>query len=978
VRFATLTFLVLALCLAVASACGSHGAAPPTVDASLGPLEAHPPSLLAPAARLDAASTAIVFDTLRGGVWVANGDVGTVSYVDIDSFKVVAEIAVGGDVRSVAESPDKAWIAAADRAGGNVALIDGYTNTVMRTIAVGAHPRAVVWNAVDPRWLYVALEGADAVAIVDRTLGALAQTIPVGRMPSGVAVSRQRNELYVSHRIDAKISIVDLGRGVVVDDVPLAIQPAQTAPTVPNGVPFSFEGISWQPDGNIAWVPHELLAPTHPFQFQTTVFPAISVVDLLHRAEVITDPNSGETNGRKLLFDAINIPDPEGNPSIVSQPCAITQDRNAIAVYALACGSDDLLTFDETQGIAVGLLRNLPGDHPVGITLDDTGQRAFVVSDQSHTLLTYDTSGGSPFAQLRLLNGPLPLVAKDPLPPQLRAGQVLFFSANGLARNAFATTGDNWLSCGACHLDGFGEAEVTLFENAGLQNPATNALIGHVGLQDFFASAATPTAAFEPHDILVALLDQGGLAPDRTGQIRTGQVDPASPPPAAAAMATQLAYVVARDLPIGPSWLSSSGAPNLTNDTSYCGECHAREYAAWQASAHAHAAADPMMRFCGTVEEGLVGQPFTRLCAGCHDPTSARAGDTSLTSGRGVTCLSCHETEAPIGSVGNADLLATPYDWTVDHKARASAGLVALRQPTFCGGCHAQFVPGTGLTGIDTLSVWQHSSFAGPANTFPDGGLPDDKDAEAVIAYDASDDVYSLPVPTTEDGGVPPFDEPTEAGVDAADGAVDSGVTRCIDCHMPVTNGTADHRFIGGNVYLAEALGDGGTVAALTANLAKAVRLSAAASGSGYLVTVRNVGAGHDFPNGVPDIREAWVEMDALDANKNVLLRIGGPDSSGILPPSVARFGEDLAGADGGILLRHELSLVTHIPFSRRVPPGGAVDVFIQGPPSLPAGTKEVDAVLYLHNVRTTFYRAATGDSTGTTPQVEVARAIVP
>jgi DNA-binding beta-propeller fold protein YncE len=962
-RFATLTLGVLGLAVAAGSACGSHGVATVTVEAGLGPLEASPPPLVSPGAQVDATSSPVVFDTLRGGVWTANGDVGTVSYVDVDAFKVVVEIPVGAspgaDVRSVALSPDQAWIAAVDRAAGTVTLVDAYTNVVARTIAVGNHPRAAVWSASNPRWLYVALEGGDAIAIVDRTMGVLAQTLPVGRMPSGLAVSRKRNELYVTHRIDPKISIVDLASGALLDDIPLAVQPAKSDPTVPQGTPFAFEGMSWQPmpdmmlhdqGGDVLWVPHELFAPTHPFQFQTTVFPAISVVDVAQRAEVVTTPDTNQTNGRKLLFDAINIPDLQGNPSIISQPCAIAQHPNAIAVYALACGSDDLLTFDATQGIAVNLIRDLPGDHPVGITLDDTGTRAFVVSDQSHTLLAYDIAGGQVMADLRLLNGqhPVPLVAKDPIDPQLRAGQTLFFSANGLAkeRGNLAITGNNWLSCGACHLDGFGGAEEVLFEDAHLRDPTRDAQIGHFGLVDLFSTAPTPASAtFDPHDIVVAMLEQGGLAPDRTGQSRAGAVDPSHPSAAAVTMATLLAYVVARDLPLGPTWLSSTGPPNAANDGAFCGQCHSREYAAWQQSAHAHAGADPMMKYCRDVEQGLAGQSFTRLCVGCHDPIGARTGDTTLSTGRGVTCLSCHEVTLPIRAGGNAALVATPYDWTVSHKDRAQADLATLRQPEFCGGCHSQFVPGTGLSGIDTLAAWKASRFAGSAATFPDGGLPD------------------------EDAGIIPGD----------DAGADSGATYCVTCHMPSAGGLADHRFIGGNVYLSSALGDGGTVADLTANLARAMTVRAVKSGSGYLVTVSNVGAGHDFPNGVPDLRESWVEVDALDASRNVLLRIGGPDpTTNLIPASAARFGYDLAGADGGLLLRHELSLAASIPFDRRVPSGGSVDVFVPAPKSMPAGTVELDAVLYVRSVRTTFYRAATGSPTATAPEVLVARAVIP
>ena len=68
---------------------------------------------------------------------------------------------------------------------------------------------------------------------------------------------------------------------------------------------------------------------------------------------------------------------------MLSQPCATAFHPNGFSAYVLACGSEDLLTFDLTQGIAVDILRELPGDHPVGLAMDTVGARAFVLDDES-------------------------------------------------------------------------------------------------------------------------------------------------------------------------------------------------------------------------------------------------------------------------------------------------------------------------------------------------------------------------------------------------------------------------------------------------------------------------------------------------------------------------------------------------------------------------------------------------------------------
>jgi predicted CXXCH cytochrome family protein len=785
------------------------------------------------------------------------------------------------------------------------------------TIALGTHPRAAVWDSADPRWLYVAVEDDGAIAIVDRTNGVLTTEVPVGRLPSGVAVSRSRREVYVTHRIDGQVSIVDLATRTDVDDVPLAVEPSNPDPTVPQGTPFAFESLAWAPDGNTVWLPGELLAPTHPFQFQQTLFPTISVADMSMRAEVQTDPYdpNGIIAGRKNLFDAIQLFDTSGNPVVLSQPCAVAFHPAGLEAFALACASEDLVIFDAVTGIATDIIRGLPGDHPTGITLDPNGARGYIVSDQSHTLLEFDTAQGNPTLHATILGDPISLVATDPVDPALRAGLEVFYNANS-SKYAYDTTSNNWMSCGGCHLDGFVSTNETLMP----VNPAVDAQIGHIGLKDLFSTAPTPTdPSFNPHDIMVAFRDMGGLDPDRTGTDQTMAVDPngASPPADVVQMAQSVAQIVKRDLPLGPSWLLDQSAPlNPAYDGQWCGNCHQAEYAAWSASVHSHSADDPMMTFCAGVEQGLRGQQFSRQCAGCHDPVSARLGDSTLTAKKSITCLGCHDVTRLIQAGGNSDLQASSHDWTQDHKASATASLTTLRDPKFCGGCHKQFVPGDGLLpAFNTLTEWETSPYA-----------------------------------------------------------TASTQTLCVDCHMAKTNGVADHRAPGGNLYMGMRVSDATLIADQTANLTNFITLTATVSGTTATVDVYNKGSGHAFPTGVSDVREAWVELQAVDGTGTALAHYGGPAADGTIPSTAARLGTDIASSDGTILLQHELSSTTSLPYDNRVMPHQHVDFPLDIPASPPTGTTEIDAVLYYRNVRTTYYRLALGDATAVAPQTELAR----
>jgi hypothetical protein len=186
-----------------------------------------------------------------------------------------------------------------------------------------------------------------------------------------------------------------------------------------------------------------------------------------------------------------------------------------------------------------------------------------------------------------------------------------------------------------------------------------------------------------------------------------------------------------------------------------------------------------------------------------------------------------------------------------------------------------------------------------------------------------------------------------------------------------------DHSVPGGNVYVAQQFGETEFAQTVAAKLASAVKLQAFSAADGVHVVIANTGAGHAFPTGVTDIREPWLEAQAVDTGGNVVATYGGPDSTGLVPLDAPRLGMDIAGADGGLLYRHELTEMTRIPFEQVVPSGGSIEVIIPAPSPPPSGAQGYQAVLYYHNIRTPYYRDATGDATGSAPAVEVARVAV-
>jgi hypothetical protein len=93
------------------------------------------------------------------------------------------------------------------------------------------------------------------------------------------------------------------------------------------------------------------------------------------------------------------------------------------------------------------------------------------------------------------------------------------------------------------------------------------------------------------------------------------------------------------------------------------------------------------------------------------------------------------------------------------------------------------------------------------------------------------------------------------------------------------------------------------------------------------------------------------------------------------VPSSAARLGIDFAQADGTVLLRHELTQATRIPFDVRIPPGEAQALFVPVPPQ-PAGTT-LEAAVEFAVVRPTYYRFAVDDPDAAAPTIEMSRTAV-
>lgn len=334
--------------------------------------------------------------------------------------------------------------------------------------------------------------------------------------------------------------------------------------------------------------------------------------------------------------------------------------------------------------------------------------------------------------------------------------------------------------------------------------------------------------------------------------------------------------------PMAPSFARVEGALDAAatqlTDTATCARCHPAQAREWGESVHAFASfSNPLYRLAFDAFAERQGDEAARFCGGCHDPALLLTGGLSFPipaedprAHTGVSCGLCHG----VGSVsadgnGSWTLKAEPIPLPLPgddaslarHKARV--GVAASAGPTLCVSCHRGFLgEGTGhpihLVGLDEYGPWHRSGYDGSR-------------AARIDRVERQD---------------------------------------CRGCHMPVAeDGHHSHRFAGGHSTLAAMIGAPAQQAAVEARLQGIVQLeivpleirgegvraatvgpgaatgdtgaATAASGAtpagpvAFDVVIYNAGVGHRFPGGALDLRDTWLEVEAVAADGRILAAAG-------------------------------------------------------------------------------------------------------
>ena len=832
----------------------------------------------------------------------ANFDAGSISLIDRETGEITREKTIGKDIRRIALSGSKQLdnkqprILASDYLGEQLVLLDANSLETIKTIPVPSRPFGVLFNP--QQQVFYALSFEQNKLLVLNLDGDILFSLATEQTPRGLAISDDQR-LFITHSMYGQVSIYDVSgqKPLLTQVLQLADSPKNDVKTVSQGIPRLLDNIAISPDGKTAWLPHVLWSFDHQFQFQSTVFPAVSILDISVKGqehEILDE--------RKQLFKQINILENGNKVRIVSNPHDVVfTDDGKKAIVSLA-GSEDLMVFDlsrqgrknkkrhrrkKFQGGAkvTQIYRNVPGNNPRGLLVD--GTNLLVQNAMSLDLVQFDIGKPGPFSRLKLSNAHFAnLVSHDPLAKQLRLGKTLFNNANTSDHPEQPMAGDFWMSCNSCHLDGFNFTNKQLME-AGKKDRFKDAVTGHVDTYKMIAG--DPVSAY----VDIIQKTQGGM---------TG-VDYLQPSKTIATMMRALNEYVRtpENLPYLSTWLRFDDKQRYSHpedwmNSAKCADCHTTIYDQWADSSHGMNMDHPFYRMQEDLAAREEGEEFRVLCRGCHAPQMVINNDKGpmknygdmyeknglslfndlddkhTVSERGTGCLFCHRITKAENAGGNTDLTVNLKDrqsyifedtrneilqWFSDKQInalpeahKASYSNVDLYQSSlYCATCHNEFTTGMGANINDNYGEWLASPF----------NRPDD----------LSQHKTCIDCHMTQD--VSDFDHKV-AGQSTNEGKVKSNLR--------------SHHFTGGNYYFTGMRNPEHKKLSIDI-LKTALTLNVEKNAGQIIAHVTNKNSGHDMPGGAR--RQVWLELVVNDKNGKTVYS-NGVQENGFIPKDSHKF----------------------------------------------------------------------------------------
>lgn len=367
-----------------------------------------------------------------------------------------------------------------------------------------------------------------------------------------------------------------------------------------------------------------------------------------------------------------------------------------------------------------------------------------------------------------------------------------------------------------------------------------------------------------------------------------------------------------------------------------CGDagCHPALTEEWRGSAHRFSADNAFYRAAVAGFVADRGAAAAVLCANCHDPDRAMAGQVEALyaegtppPGDGVSCVACHiayDAAQPVGNGVARFRVPRSYPGDAEERGRRILADPRLHRQNFQASQHLMSDEGCGVCHRATRTIdGAHALFQSPYRVEGDPGPP-------FPEVSVSCGLCHMPTVTPQPGGRMPLYQHRWPGLNVDLAAYVTHPERDgLDAGRVATA-----RFMEGELdvsHLPDDL-DANPEFAAYAEAAAGVGLlevtvSARRDGGAVQVDVEtgNRRAGHPFPIGPFDLHETWLEVIVQAPATGATLAHVGAISEGRVDPAAPRLGARELEADGLPLREHRIDRIHSVVDERQIWPGETV-----------------------------------------------------
>jgi len=159
-----------------------------------------------------------------------------VTVIDGASNGVVATVAVGTSPRALCHNPANNKIYCANYGSRSVTVIDGATDSLITTATVGRYPKAIYYNPINNK-VYCGNLGDATVTVIGGADNQVLRTVGVGWGPRAFCHNPDQNRVYVANGSGMSISVLRDSM-TSVEEAPKSALRCKPLPTVVRGVLF--------------------------------------------------------------------------------------------------------------------------------------------------------------------------------------------------------------------------------------------------------------------------------------------------------------------------------------------------------------------------------------------------------------------------------------------------------------------------------------------------------------------------------------------------------------------------------------------------------------------------------------------------------------------------------------------------------------------------------------------------------------------